>query len=347
MRFTWMVNVSGVALLTVLLAQSGATQQRTTESIGSASSQGSAGDDWPMYRHDLAGTGYSPLTQINTKNVANLSRVWTYRLQSDAPAAAAPGGRGGPGGVNSEVTPIVVNRVMYLPAANRVVALEPETGKEIWRYPVTGGAPSRRGVAYWPGEGGNPRIIFTAGRRLIALNANTGALDPGFGKDGEVDMVVPYNSVPLVYKNVVVVGANTPPGPSAERAILEPLMPARAPSSGSSAPCRSQVRLGTTRGRAIVGRTASASTPGRSTSRSTSSADSSTCRWRRPSAAPTAETGRAPTCSAIRSSRWMSRPARTSGISRPSITTSGTPTRPRLRHCSTSCETAAGFPRSV
>ena len=32
--------------------------------------------------------------------------------------------------------PIVVNRVMYLPAANRVVALEPETGKEIWRYPV-------------------------------------------------------------------------------------------------------------------------------------------------------------------------------------------------------------------
>jgi glucose dehydrogenase len=166
-----------------------------------------------MYRHDLAGTGYSPLTQIDTKNVANLSRVWIYSLQSDAPpAAAAPGGRGGAGAVNSEVTPIVVNGVMYLPAANRVVALEPETGKEIWRYAVTGGAPSRRGVAYWPGEGGDARIIFTAGRRLIALNAKTGAVDTGFGKDGEVDMVVPYNSVPLVYQNVVVVGANTPAG---------------------------------------------------------------------------------------------------------------------------------------
>src|SRR5205085_3173543 len=53
---------------------------------------------------------------------------------------------------------------------------------------------------------------FTAGRRLIGLNATAGAVGTGFGKDGEVDMVVPYNSVPLVYKNVVVVGANTPAG---------------------------------------------------------------------------------------------------------------------------------------
>ncbi len=169
--------------------------------------------DWPMYRYDYAGTGYSPLTQITTANVASLTRAWIYRLQSDAPAAPAPGGRGGPAGPNSEATPIVVNSVMYLPAANRVVALEPETGKEIWRHPVTGGAPSRRGVAYWPGEASAPpRILFTAGRRLIALDAKTGAVVPGFGRDGEVDMVVPYNSVPLLYKNIVVVGANTPAG---------------------------------------------------------------------------------------------------------------------------------------
>ena len=51
-----------------------------------------------------------------------------------------------------------------------------------------------------------------AGRRLIALNAKTGVPIAGFGKGGEVDIVVPYNSVPLVYKNVIVVGANTPPG---------------------------------------------------------------------------------------------------------------------------------------
>jgi quinoprotein glucose dehydrogenase len=227
MRFRWMVSVSGGALFAVLLAQSGASQQRVAETA-------SAGD-WPMYRHDLAGTGYSPLSQINTRNVANLSRVWVYRLQGDVPTAAAAGGRGGPGGVNSEVTPIVVNGVMYLPAANRVVALEPETGKEIWRHLVAGGAPSRRGVAYWPGDGGNPRIIFTAGRRLVALNAKTGALDTGFGKEGEVDMLVPYNSVPLVYKNVVVVGANTPAGAIRGQAILELFDARTGGSSGNSA----------------------------------------------------------------------------------------------------------------
>ena len=80
--------------------------------------------------------------------------------------------------------------------------------------PVTGGAPSRRGVAYWPGDADTPpRIIFTAGRRLIALNASDRRDRSGFGTAGEVDSVVPYNSVPLVYDNIVVVGANTPPGP--------------------------------------------------------------------------------------------------------------------------------------
>src|SRR5215470_6038798 len=171
----------------------------------------SAGD-WPMYRHDTAGTGYSPLAQITPANVGTLARVWTYRLQAAVPAP--PTGRGGAGaGPNSEATPIVVNGVMYLPAANRVVALEPETGKEIWQYPVAGGAPSRRGVAYWAGDESHPpRIVFTVGRRLIALDAKTGAPDKGFGRDGEVDLGVPYNSVPFVHGRVVVVGANTPPG---------------------------------------------------------------------------------------------------------------------------------------
>lgn len=168
--------------------------------------------DWPLYRHDLAGTGYSPLDQITTKNVGELHEVWSYGLQSKSPPPATA--RRGPRGPNSEATPIVVDGVMYLTAADRVVALDPATGKQMWDYPVSGGAPSRRGVAYWPGDRNNPpRILFTVGPRLIALNAKTGKLDPGFGKEGEVDLVVPYNSVPLVFRNVVIVGANTPPDP--------------------------------------------------------------------------------------------------------------------------------------
>jgi len=173
-------------------------------------SRAAAGSDWPLYRHDFAGTGYSPLTQITPQNVARLSETWRYSLQGDAPAT----GRGA-GGANSEATPIVVGRTLYVPAANRIVALDGDTGRVVWQHVVTGGAPSRRGVAYWPGDGTlQPRIIFTIGRRLVALRASDGTPDPGFDEDGEVDLVVPYNSVPLVYRNVVLVGANTPPTPT-------------------------------------------------------------------------------------------------------------------------------------
>jgi len=166
-----------------------------------------------MYRHDLAGSGFSPLSQIDVTNVAKLTRAWTYQLQAGAPPPA--GGRGGAAAAGSQATPIVADGVMYLPAPNRVVALAPETGTEIWQHPVTGGAPSRRGVAYWPGDAAaGARIIFTAGRRLIALNAKTGQPEAAFGQNGEVDLVIPYNSVPLIFKNVVIVGGNSPPGTS-------------------------------------------------------------------------------------------------------------------------------------
>lgn len=191
-------------LFTLLLTQSVATEQGAGTPVPNA--------DWPMYRGDPAGSGYSPLAQIDAGNVSRLARAWSYSLQSDA-EPPAPGGRGGAAtGVNSQATPIVVAGVMYLPAANRVVALDAATGAERWRSVVAGGAPSRRGVAYWPGDGGSrPRIVFTAGSRLIAIDAGTGAPVAGFGTGGEVDLGVPYNSVPLVHANVIVVGANTPP----------------------------------------------------------------------------------------------------------------------------------------
>src|SRR5215831_6724031 len=204
MRFHWTDLTAGAAALATLFLQTGDAQQKTASKHTNATVDG----HWPLYRHDLAGTGYSPLAQITVQNAGALIQAWSYRLSSDAPTTKGKG-KGGAGG-NSEATPIVVNDILYVPAANRVVALQPESGKEIWAYPVTGGAPSRRGVAYWPGNTSNPpRVIFTAGRRLIALNANTGKLDPGFGKEGEVDMAVAYMGVPTIYKNVVMVGAAT------------------------------------------------------------------------------------------------------------------------------------------
>ena len=226
-----------------------------------------AGADWPVYMHDLAGSHYSPLKQINATNVAKLTPVWSFKLQGEA--AAAPAGRGGGrggGGANSEATPIVVNGVMYLPAANRIVALQPDTGKELWSYPVIGGPPSRRGVAYWPGDRTNPpRIIFTAGRRLIGLNANTGKIDPGFGKEGEVDMTVTYSSVPTIFKNVVMVGANPGGQPTVLPATAAPSMPAPALCCGIFTPCRSPAKPVMRPGKVTVGRTVPAPTSGDST----------------------------------------------------------------------------------
>jgi quinoprotein glucose dehydrogenase len=166
--------------------------------------------DWPTYNRDLAGTRYSPLTQINTTNVGNLKQVWSYRLRPaagvavpavDRPASASE--------VFQQITPIVVNGIMYMPSGNRVVALEPETGKEIWRYELPEGIASFRGVAYWPGDGGvPPRILFTSLKKLVALEAKTGKLDIEFGDNGHIDLDIAYAGVPAIYKNIILMGSN-------------------------------------------------------------------------------------------------------------------------------------------
>ncbi|MBT5718959.1 MAG: PQQ-binding-like beta-propeller repeat protein [Gammaproteobacteria bacterium] len=168
----------------------------------------SSGSQWTQYRGNLAGTGFSPLQQINQGNVTRLQGVWSYSLLASALNADE-----NPRAPNSQATPIVVDGVMYLPAADRVIALDPVSGEELWTHRVTESAASRRGVSYWPGDNSSrPRILYTAGRRLVALDAATGELASEFGESGEIDMQIPYNSVAMVFENTVVVGANTPRG---------------------------------------------------------------------------------------------------------------------------------------
>jgi quinoprotein glucose dehydrogenase len=198
-------------------------------------------NDWPMYTRDLAGTRYSPLRQIDATNVSKLTEAWKFQIGGAAAGRGGGRGRGGEGaaavaeapgdfaaqaarpaggGANPEATPIVVNGTMYFPAGRRVIALDPETGKEVWTAQLPS-ATSARGVAYWPGDKDNPpRILLTAGTTLVALNANTGKIDPGFGKEGIVDITVPWNGVPAIFENVVMLGATVgevpigPPGDS-------------------------------------------------------------------------------------------------------------------------------------
>ena len=200
MRSAVVLGVAGAIGLLAAAGGVGVSAQGSGEQAAAASDAG----DWPMYRGDPAGTGFSSLDGITAANVADLAEAWTYSLLAEDDSARGP---------NSQATPIVVDGVMYLPAADRVVALDAASGREIWRHALDGARPSRRGVAWWAGgEGMDPRIIFTTGQHLRALDAATGMPVESFGEGGAVDMVVPYNSVPLVHGDVVVVGANTPAG---------------------------------------------------------------------------------------------------------------------------------------
>jgi quinoprotein glucose dehydrogenase len=196
-RAGWIAGV----ILGALFAHAGSAQRSTTRNPDW---------EWPTYNRDLAGTRYSPLTQINTTNVSTLTQAWSYRLRPE-PGVAVPAIDRPASAIEmfQEVTPIVVNGVMYLPSGNRVVALEPETGKEIWRYELPEGLASFRGVAYRPAEGRlPPRILFTSLKKLIALDANTGKLDVEFGNRGHVDLEIAYSGVPVVYRNVILMGSN-------------------------------------------------------------------------------------------------------------------------------------------
>lgn len=174
-------------------------------SLGSAQS---AGTDWPAYGNDAGSTKFSPLKQITPANVGKLKLAWTYDT--------------GETGGTDEITPLVVRNVMYVATPQQhVIALNAETGKEIWEYGPegTGGRFSEyRGVSYWPGDGqATPKIVFVSESKLIELDAETGQLVASFGDSGMVDLIkgldpkIPatrysVTSPPAIYKNLAILG---------------------------------------------------------------------------------------------------------------------------------------------
>ena len=162
--------------------------------------------DWPIYHRDPAGTRFSPLTEITTANVGGLELAWHYKFnRADRPRITGPSLFE----LYQQITPIVVDGVMYLPSGDRVVALRPDTGEEIWVHELDEGLASFRGVAYWPGDGDIPaRIIFTSLRKMIAVNAADGRPAAGFGTNGVVSLDVAYSGVPTIYRNRIIIGAN-------------------------------------------------------------------------------------------------------------------------------------------
>jgi quinoprotein glucose dehydrogenase len=183
-------------------------------------------DQWPAYGGDAGGTRYSSLTQITRDNVARLTPVWTYRT-GELGADARDGKE-----MTFEATPVHFDGRLYLSTAfGRVIALDPQTGKEIWAFdPKVDRSKSfsevtSRGVSTWRDATLSPdapcagRIfIGTIDARLIALDAKTGRLCGSFGQSGEVDLAAAVGtkgsgdyqvtSPPALFRDLVIVGSS-------------------------------------------------------------------------------------------------------------------------------------------
>ena len=181
-----------------------------------------AGAEWTTYGGDLASTRYSPLDQITKDNFNSLEIAWRFKTDAMGPRPE----------FNFQVTPLMVDGVVYTTAGTRraVVALDAVTGEMKWMHSENEGkrgesAPrllSGRGLAYWPGSGGQgPRIVYvTPGYQMLALDAKTGIPVAGFGKNGIVDLKmdddqpvdpitgeIGLHATPIIAKDVIVVGA--------------------------------------------------------------------------------------------------------------------------------------------
>jgi quinoprotein glucose dehydrogenase len=172
---------------------------------------------------------YSRLSQINAGNVSKLKLAWQYGVKPANTDGSVPN-RIVP---STEAVPIMAGGLLFTPTVDHsIVALEPETGKEVWRYDLsTGVAAPLRGVTYWPGNPQQaPRILAgLSNGRLIALNAKTGKLAPGFGDEGVLDLRTgvsarfpdaPYHisSPGAIFRNLLITGAqgkeDDPDGPA-------------------------------------------------------------------------------------------------------------------------------------
>jgi len=195
-----MRSLFGIRLLGVLLCTSPIMAARSAQfpDVPDASS-------WRGWGNSLRFDRYSPADQINTSNVAQLRPVWKYVL----PVRGI-----------WEVTPIVVDGAMYaMDPQGAAFALDPETGRELWRF-SSGTQGKMRGVSYWPGDAMHrPRIIFGVNDRIYALDARTGQPVEGFGgslgyiniREGFAAPGDAYDltSPPTIYKNLLLTGPGT------------------------------------------------------------------------------------------------------------------------------------------
>jgi quinoprotein glucose dehydrogenase len=191
--------------------------------------------EWASYAGEPGSTHYSPLTAIDRDNVVRLRAAWEWK------PAEQPLQQYGTRPGMFENTPLMIDNVLYVSTPyNRVVALDADTGAQLWAFDpqaYAGGQPPNgtgfvhRGVAAWR-DGDKRRVFMNSRARLFCLDARTGEPVDTFGDKGVVDLTkglrwtvdpsrYTNTSPPVIYKDLVIVGngvgdrlvyKNDPPG---------------------------------------------------------------------------------------------------------------------------------------
>ena len=182
--------------------------------------------DWPSYNGQTTGSRYSPLAQITKGNVARLAPKWIFSLPNTS---------------RLQVTPVVVDGVMYVTSANECYALDAGTGREIWHYqrPRTKGLVGNAagGINRGVGVAGDRVFMVTDHAHVIALNRFTGAL---LWETEMADWRQNYNATGAPLSSAT---SSSPARPAATKACAASSPPSIRPparKSGASGPCRAR-----------------------------------------------------------------------------------------------------------
>ena len=175
--------------------------------------------DWPVYLGDKENSHYSPLKQINTRNVHRLKVAWTYH-SSDTQSSK---------NTQIQCNPLVIGGVLYGTSPRlELLALDATTGTELWRFdPARNGGEAsgvNRGVVYWA-DREDRRILYTAGQSLFAVNARDGKIISSFGNQGRVDLKqeldrdtsrlrVVATTPGIIFRELLILGSTVGEGPS-------------------------------------------------------------------------------------------------------------------------------------
>ncbi|HET6631613.1 MAG TPA: membrane-bound PQQ-dependent dehydrogenase, glucose/quinate/shikimate family [Rhodanobacteraceae bacterium] len=153
------------------------TLPRTAAAPAPAGSTAPAAD-WTAWGGTGLGQRWSALTQITPANASQLQRAWVFHTGDEK-------GPGDPVETTSEDTPLKIGDTLYLCTTHdQVVALDPATGKQRWRFDpeVKSGHQNQhltcRGLAYWDGTkamAGGPALPATPGSALTAYAASAPA----------------------------------------------------------------------------------------------------------------------------------------------------------------------------